>query len=483
MKKTKKIIVFVLIFILVILVGIGIFFAIKNIPSSNENTISREAKIQKGTFEYMLNSGEYSVQDTYFYSDDYFKKSGEELDPHLRTMSICLALTSINAADKDDNAENVKNLLSDIGFCDIQIDDINSESSKDTIGSAIAHKKIGDKELIAVSIRGGYYRKEWASNMLAGKTGDIEGFSNAAKTVISRIKVYKEKNNIKDYKMWITGYSRGGAVSNLIGKYINESLRDFDIKKDDLYVYTFEAPLASSDNTIYKNIHNVVNKNDVITYVFPKKWGLYNNGVEEVIDIGDQESYSELLEEFVDWLTKSSRFLDYSITREKYVQYLEEPFINITEIIMNKTNFEKREIFEFFKTAYELLVEEENMEELKEAFPNLAKGNFDFNIDKIIDVFNKYIEKVYENSNVPLSEEEINTLKESIKPIANVLTPILITSVFDGDEKININGFEIPSFHHLYTFVKIFPEVLKSHFFELNIELLKNMDSYYLNEK
>lgn len=504
MKKSLKIIIFICIIAALL---VGVFFLIRNTPFKNDE---KEAKInvQKGTFEYVPAFEKYSVEDTFYYSDDYFKNSGEEQNEHLRTMSMCLALSSITAIDKENKAENAENLLENIGFSDIVTNDIKEETTRDSIGTAIAHKKINGKEIIAVSIRGGQYLREWASNMTAGKSGDIAGFAKAAEIVENRIKEYKETYDIDECKIWITGYSRGGSVANLVGKYINENLNEFDISKNDLYVYTFEAPLCSSSEIKYKNIHNVVNKNDFIIYVYPKKWGIYNNGVEEVIDSESKNiakkqidiaggfqinnmlddngdviyiNQEEFLEDFVNWLTKKNSTLNYTLTREKYTELLEESLSKIIVIIADKTSAEKREILEFLEDIAQELIKEDNLNILKNELPDFKSMNFDFDYDKIFKIVENSIDSVYENSAVALSKEEFQDIKDSIIPIAKATVPILIASAFDGNTKLNLSNFEISGFYHLATFIYNIGDVIKDHYYQTNIKLVQEMDSYYTN--
>ena len=501
--KKKKILISLI--IIVIIAVITIVFAMKKNTNQSPKEIE-EFNVKKGTFEYVPSFENSSVKDVYYYSDEYFQNSGKVKNEHLRTMSLCLALSAITASDKEDKAENVKNLLINTGFNDISVEDINGETSKNSIGTAIAHKKIDDKELIVVSIRGAKYELEWASNFVAGKDGDVEGFSDAANLIIDRIKQYKENYDLKKCKFWVVGYSRGGSVANLVGKYINEALKDFDTTEDDLYIYTFEAPASSENSTTYSNIHNVINKSDMITYVYPKKWGLSNSGVEEVvksenkkivknqikitdglqiIEVTDEEgnleyiSEQEFLEDFINWLTKKSKFLDYSITREKYVSLLEQPLSNIIELYISKTLIEKEQIFYFFKEIFEKLTEEESIQEILEVLPNLDNMDFDFDIEALWKIIDKNIEIVYKNSTVPLSREELEMLKESIAPIMQVTIPILITSIFDGDTELGIGSIEISGFYHLATFANHFSEMILNHYVQTNLKLVQSMDSYY----
>ena len=58
--------------------------------------------------------------------------------------------------------------------------DMTDGGTPDTIGTAIAHKKINDHDVVAIAIRGEKYEQEWVSNFIAGLSGDANGFADAA---------------------------------------------------------------------------------------------------------------------------------------------------------------------------------------------------------------------------------------------------------------------------------------------------------------
>lgn len=134
-------------------------------------------EVTEGSFTYMPAFSNEAATETYFYSDGYFTDTSDSDNVHLRTLSMALALSTMEV----DGSSYVTDLLSDIGFEDIAIGDMNDKPTKDTIGTAIAHKNIDGQELVAVAIRGSKYDSEWASNLTAGVDGDIKGFSDASK--------------------------------------------------------------------------------------------------------------------------------------------------------------------------------------------------------------------------------------------------------------------------------------------------------------
>ena len=240
--------------------------------------------------------------DSYEYSDDYFAVESPGTHSALRTMSYALALAGFeNAADGYPNESGMANpkmrkLLSELGFDDYQYWDEASEEDGHSMGTSIAHKSITvdtidgmeSKELIVVAPRNYNYMTEWLSNFNVGTTGDHAGFSESAELVYGRLRQYITNNGLSNYKVWMVGYSRGGAVIDLVAKKVNENLGSFDMEEEDLYAYTFGAPRASVTETMFSNIHDVKDGNDLLLgYVFPEQWGFYNTGVYEEIHPAD----------------------------------------------------------------------------------------------------------------------------------------------------------------------------------------------------
>ena len=241
---------------------------------------------------------------TYYYNDNLFIESSstmsEENAGNLRAVSYALALAGFeNKADGYPVAEGevnpkLRKMLTDMGFDDYAYWDEESERDGHSMGTSIARKTIdtdgGEKELIVVAPRNYNYMTEWLSNFNIGTTGDHAGFAESATLVTTRLNQYISERSLSNYKIWIVGYSRGGAVVDLVGKKINENLTSYDMQEGDLYAYTFGAPRASTTDTKYTNIHDVKDGNDLLLgFVFPDSWGFYNTGVYEEVHPADLE--------------------------------------------------------------------------------------------------------------------------------------------------------------------------------------------------
>ena len=227
------------------------------------------------------------------YSDDIFFKNSNEYHHFLAKQSIGLALTSFNLDgdyqdEVDDSIGTLYDYLYATGFDDLRIDDYYKETSEYTVGSAIANKKIEkDGEsytLFVVAIRGGNYKNEWQSNLSVDEGVRHEGFNSAATLVTDRVLSYiSTQDEPGKYKVWITGFSRAGAIANLVAANLNTTLL-FD--KNSVYAYTFAAPevvCEDADTEKYSNIFNIMNASDFIPQFVPMQWGYTHYGTNKYI--------------------------------------------------------------------------------------------------------------------------------------------------------------------------------------------------------
>ena len=252
---------------------------------------------------------------TIYYSDDYFRHSSTQYDPHLATLSVITTDYTVpreNPENCDDtkwftNQPNLlRGLYEEIGFTDFDTnEDYRSRTEFDTIGIACASRKIDDYTVIAVTVRSGGYYHEWSNNVWLGDGSKSdymhEGFYNAANNLIDFLDEYTSSRNINGkVKVWMCGFSRGGATTNIAAGLLDNKIKNGQrifktnatLMHDDLFAYTFEAPQGANYNsekiekpgsTLYNNIWNVVNPNDVVTKVPMSEWGFTRFGTDKYI--------------------------------------------------------------------------------------------------------------------------------------------------------------------------------------------------------
>ena len=240
--------------------------------------------------EKLLNGagGFYNIE--YQFSDAFFKEDAEVYSKDLSMLSLGAALSATYE-------EWVSDFLTTCKFENHVLHDYDKEPTKDTLGYALAHKEIDGSELFTVLIRGHQYKAEWQNNFIIGEEGDHEGWlarsTELYSALSSYIATYKGEKTIK---LWIAGYSRAGAISNLLSSLILRS-DGINVSAKNMYVYTFEAPSSISEEHVheYKNIHNIINSGDLITYIPSTKYGLSRIG--EDYEIYD-ENLSTLIKSF-----------------------------------------------------------------------------------------------------------------------------------------------------------------------------------------
>ena len=272
---------------------------------------------QKHHFEYK----KYGANDDtdIWYSDDFFKNPSTEYNPHLATLSMHMAKYSQNPGGPssttdqdwyDSQWHRVAAFWNAIGFGHVSANvDYKTRTAFDTIGVACASRNLGDYTVIACTVRSGGYFLEWENNVFLGdgSQSDMmhEGWYNAANKLIAFLNDYiktAELNN-KKVKLWISGFSRGAATTNIAAGLLDNKF-DADGKQtlgkddnvvtlshDDLYAYTFETPQGANiysqnvkhpKDALYNNIFNIINPNDLVTKVaMGLKFGFTRFGIDK----------------------------------------------------------------------------------------------------------------------------------------------------------------------------------------------------------
>ena len=176
--------------------------------------------------------------------------------------------------------------------------------------------------LVFVVVRGTAGRQEWLSNAnVADSTQKRqryhEGFAASARMIALDLRTYMERQGIdaSQARVLVTGHSRGAAVANLLGAFLDrDRLAEADaalglhLLPKHIYVYTFATPnscsnLAERSAARYKNIFNIVNPEDIVPQLpFIKgSWGYGSFGTSYCLPTannlrGDRKRYEQLLE-------------------------------------------------------------------------------------------------------------------------------------------------------------------------------------------
>lgn len=216
----------------------------------------------------------------------YMKYGDELLSKDTKVFSKEVAYLSYAASVHSEFRQHLDEFYQEIGFDNrFYAPCYTSKPTADTIGYFFAHRTIGGKEVIAVTIRGFGYGQEWANNFMIGASGNHTGFDERTEEVLLALDEYiNVRFQDQPIKLWLTGYSRGGAVANMLAQKIL-SRKKFGVTEDTLMAYTFEAArgLTKENAPAYKSVFNLVNHADVVPKVGPELYGLYRCGID--IDI------------------------------------------------------------------------------------------------------------------------------------------------------------------------------------------------------
>ena len=211
----------------------------------------------------------------YLYRDDFFLSSPDEYDHDLARLSLGLAMAAFRDLEHPDAQDDyLIEFLEKLGFSGIESETYRSDPTTDSIGYGLAVKTIGDTTILACAVCGGDYGLEWASNLTVGDSVRSEGFEDASLRVQAAIKKYLETHTVSEkVKLWITGYSRAGAVSNITAADLTE-----EGLFEDVYAYTFATPRTTREPGSFTNIFNIMQKEDVVPKVPLADWGYVRYG-------------------------------------------------------------------------------------------------------------------------------------------------------------------------------------------------------------
>ncbi len=242
------------------------------------------------------------------YDESWFLQSSMQYNHDLARMSIRMAMAAFGVPgtpneegttiedgrtkityrkgeSSSSTSEDIVELFEKLKFTRIEL--FYEVPGMDTIGYAIASKQFQDENgetatLIAVAVRGGGYEQEWASNFTVGTAGEHQGFSEAASKVVSSVQDHIGTLLINDgveknIKIWMTGYSRAAATTNIAAKVLTDYAGNHTIKgvtQDSIFAYCFECPRGVQQNSPsytsgYNNIYSIVNYADVVPKVAP----------------------------------------------------------------------------------------------------------------------------------------------------------------------------------------------------------------------
>ena len=524
--KTRKLLCAILAVLTCAAAFNGVLF---NIPVAAE----APSGIQSGVFSYAVESLEdgytFNRSAKYYYSDSYFSEPAENYNPHLATMSMCLAISAFSilgeGSDPDykNQSSHAVSLLEDIGFTDITPNaDMYIKPTTQTMGAVAARKTAADADgeytLVALTLRGGAYGSEWAENLIVGSAknndGNHQGFYEARDRTLAFLNEYISDISGR-VKVWVVGFSRAAAVAGLVGAWLDDNLTSLEnenvsLTLHDIYAYTFEAPMATArENTLgkdYSNIHNIVGANDIVTKVTMSGsadygWDFVRVGEESVYDVKATpdvttdslyEKRRALILNFLRYMNPDLVAIQADIEDELFGVWQDAAVYEALNYLSAElASVVPREKYVLHVQPFlsdfigQVIADGESRQKFIEAL-EAAYDKYSFGLDQYLPVSMSMQDKLDKNIIDVIIEN-----KDAIKPILIVMIKDVLSNA-----EITYNEGELMAF--LYTMLDIFsyktadlvytliallsqesPGILANHFPELPLAWLMASDSYY----
>jgi len=261
----------------------------------SDGTIEQDIYHENETFHYIENGGFESQKPmSNSYTCDLSPLFDNSYNYHhdLAKVSIRAAMAAMST-NGGTNSGNIEEMMNNLNISNRVIHYPNP--TYNSIGYAMGTRRIyhnnEKKTLIMVAIRGGGYGAEWGGNANVGSGMNHEGFDLAAKQVYVALNQYigelkaDEFTDGSDIVVWISGYSRGAATTNLLAAKLSDDnlasgvLAEYNVTEDhisavkniNVHAFCFECPQnttdANSNSLKYANIVNIINPKDFVTYV------------------------------------------------------------------------------------------------------------------------------------------------------------------------------------------------------------------------
>ena len=190
-------------------------------------------------------------------------------------------------------------LLAALGFEEDSVRDYHYQPVEpeypDKSAYSFAIKKLGQDgqtvPLVLAAIRGTSGQQEWLSNLNISDTTRKkeryhEGFEKSARLIANDLAAYFQEMSVEpeEARVLIVGHSRGAAVANLVGAFLDrgEWGLEAEVPAKQIYDYAFATPNSCTDIAerkagLYRNIFNIDNPEDLITEL-PFRGGSWDYG-------------------------------------------------------------------------------------------------------------------------------------------------------------------------------------------------------------
>ena len=247
-----------------------------SLPESGRSGAAEEAG-EPGTISASFSSFDKVYTWDYPYSDAFFLTPSDTYCHPLAQLSMGTAYAAYRDTGHPEAQDDyLIDLWEKAGFEEFDTETYRTDPTAYSIAYGFAQKKIGDATVISCAICGGNYGAEWASNLTIGNGTEAEGFADSAHTVEEALDRYLEAHPAEgEMKLWLTGYSRGAAAANIMAADCTDSG-----KFRDVYAYLVATPRTTKDPRDYRNIFNLIGKDDPVPKIPLADWGFYRYGID-----------------------------------------------------------------------------------------------------------------------------------------------------------------------------------------------------------
>lgn len=127
---------------------------------------------------------------------------------------------------------------------------------------------MGTKPLVVVDVRGSVTISDWINDVMTQFDSENNRFAAFADEIFTNVENYLSSTGVQNPIILVTGHSMGAAIANILAARLNEIMDPGNV-----YAYTFATPrtvneaVSGNQAVNYPNIFNILNSNDVVTYV------------------------------------------------------------------------------------------------------------------------------------------------------------------------------------------------------------------------
>ncbi|MBR4236017.1 MAG: hypothetical protein IKR85_08145 [Clostridia bacterium] len=228
--------------------------------------------------------------------DGWFSSSSYNYNHALMRASLLTSLmaigTSAHWGESGDfgRDKNARTALEAFGFADYYSYkyDVTLNDSTDSEAFVLAHRRVGDRELIIGVARCSDYGCGFSNNFHIGEGGVHAGFGNAGRLMAHTLMSYAGEHCAEaPLKIWLTGYSRAAATVNVAAAELDGAAQAglINAAPQDIFTYSFATPTtvregqAGEGDPLYDNIFSIVNERDVVPVLPLPAWGYTRYGV------------------------------------------------------------------------------------------------------------------------------------------------------------------------------------------------------------